>query len=141
MPLLSKVYERFIYNQLTQHSEQFLKSLLCGFRQAHNIQHRLFKLLLSWLRELDSGGFVVTVLMDLSKAYDCISHERLIAKLECYSLDENSLKLTLSYLSHRKQRAKIGSSFGLTHILVSNRAQYLGRFFLIYLLMICFLML
>ena len=49
--------------------------------------------------------------MDLSKAYDCISHELLIAKLECYGLDEISLKLILNYLSHRKQRTKIGSFF------------------------------
>ena len=49
--------------------------------------------------------------MDLSKAYDCISHELLVAKLECYGLDELSLKLILDYLSNRKQRTKVGSSF------------------------------
>ena len=92
LSLLSKVYERIIYNQLSQHSEQFLNSILCGFRKAHNTQHLLFKFLHSWQRELDSGGFVCTILMDLSKAYDCISHALLIAKLECYALDEISLK-------------------------------------------------
>ena len=111
LPLLSKVYERIIYNQLSQHSEQFLNSILCGFRKAHNTQHPLFKLLHSWQRELDSGSFVGTILMDLSKAYDCISHKLLIAKLECYSLDEFNLKLILNYLGYRKQRTKIGSSF------------------------------
>ena len=45
MPLLPKVYERFIYNQLSQHSEQFLNSILCGFRKCHNTQHPYFKLL------------------------------------------------------------------------------------------------
>ena len=109
--MLSKVYEGIIYNQLSQHSEQFLNSILCGFRKAHNTQHPLFKLLHSWQRELDSGGFVGTILMDLSKAYDCISHELLIAKLQCHGLDEISLKLILNYLTHRKQRTKIGSSF------------------------------
>ena len=102
IPLLSKVYERIIYNQLSQHFEQFLNSILCGFRKARNTQHPLFKLLHFWQRELDSGGFAGTILMDLSKAYDCISHELLIAKLECYSLDEISLKLILNYLTHRK---------------------------------------
>ena len=99
LPLLSKVYERIIYNQLSQHSEQFLNSILCGFRKCHNTQHPHFKLLHSWQRELDSDGFVGTILMDLSKANDCISHELLIAKL------------ILNYLSHRKQRTKTGSSF------------------------------
>ena len=49
--------------------------------------------------------------MDLLKACDCISHELLVAKLECHGLEELSLKLTLWYLSNRKQRTKIGSSF------------------------------
>ena len=58
-----------------------------------------FKLLHSWQRELDNGGFVSIILMGLSKAYDCISHELLIARLECYALDEISLKLILNCLS------------------------------------------
>ena len=111
MPLLSKVYERIIYKQVSQHAEQFLNKVLCGFRITHSTQHALFKLLQSWQKELDYGGFVGTILMDLSKAYDCISHELLVAKLECYGLDELSLKLVLDYLSNRKQRTKIGSSF------------------------------
>ena len=111
LPLLSKVYERIIHNHLSQNPEQFFSSILCGICKAHNTQHPLFKLLHSWRRELDSGGFVGTILMDLSKAYDCISYELLIAKLECSRLDQISLKLILNYLSRRKQRTKIGPFF------------------------------
>ena len=57
LPLLSKVYEQIIYNQLSQHSEQFSNSILCGFHKAQNTRHPLFKLFHSWQRELDSGGF------------------------------------------------------------------------------------
>ena len=110
-PANKSLLERIIYNQLSQHAEQFLNKILCGCRKAHSSQHALFKLLESWQEELDYGGFVGTILMDLSKAYDCISHELLVAKLECYGLDELSLKLILDYLSNRKQRTKIGSSF------------------------------
>ena len=49
--------------------------------------------------------------MDLSKVYDCIPHNLLIAKLECYGVDKASLRLLLDYLTRRKQRTKIGSSF------------------------------
>ena len=72
LPLVSKVYERLIYNQLSEYTESFSSHILCGFRKVHSTQHALSKLLQSWQKELDNGGFVGTILMDLSKAYDCI---------------------------------------------------------------------
>ena len=62
------MYERLIYNQLSEYSESFLSHILYGFRKAHSTQHPLFKLFQSWQKELDNGGFVGTILMDLSKA-------------------------------------------------------------------------
>ena len=59
----------------------------------------------------NAPGIVGTVLMDLSKAYDCILHDLLIAKLEAYGLDRNSLKLMYSYLTGRTQRVKVVSSY------------------------------
>ena len=47
--------------------------------------------------------------MDLSKAYDCLPQDLLIAKFEAYGLDVNSLRLMYSYLDSRLQRVKIGS--------------------------------
>ena len=80
LPLLSKVFEKIIYDQLYEYLENFLSELLCGFRKAHSTQHALFRLIQKWQEELDSGGYVGTILMDLSKAYDCLSHDLLIAK-------------------------------------------------------------
>ena len=111
LPLLSKVYEKVIYNQLSEYSDSFLNNILCGFQKSHSTQHALFKLLQSWQQVLDNGGFICTILMDLSKAYDCIPHNLLIAKLECYGVDNASLRLLLDYLTRRKERTKIGSSF------------------------------
>ena len=51
------------------------------------------------------------VLMDLSKAYDCLPHDLLIAKLDDYSVGIDSLKVIYSYLTDRKQRVKVGNSF------------------------------
>ena len=49
--------------------------------------------------------------MDLSKAYDCLLHDLIIAKLEAYGLDRNSLRFLFDYLSCRKQRTKMGSAY------------------------------
>ena len=49
--------------------------------------------------------------MDLSKAFDCLNHELLIAKLSAYGFSPNALQLVHSYLSERKQRAKVNGSF------------------------------
>ena len=44
LPLLSKVYVKVIYNQLSDYSDRFLNNTLCAFQKAHNTQHALFKL-------------------------------------------------------------------------------------------------
>ena len=64
-----------------------------------------------WRQSLDSGGQAAAVLTDLSKAFDCIDHELLISKLNAYGFDNSSLTFIYSYLSGRKQRTKINSSF------------------------------
>ena len=51
------------------------------------------------------------LLTDLSKAFDCLPHELLIAKLDVYVFDKSSLKLIHSYLSNRKQRVKINDRY------------------------------
>ena len=62
------------------------------------------------MAELDLWGYVGTTLKGFSKAYDCLSHDLLIAKLEAYGLDIGSLDFQLDYLSLRKHRTKVGSS-------------------------------
>ena len=103
LPLLSKVFERVSYNQLGKYMNTFLNKLLCRFRKAHSTQHALFKLLQRWQNELDNSGLVGTILMDLSKAYGCLPHDLIIAKLEAYGLSKSSLSLLLDYLTSRKK--------------------------------------
>ena len=51
--------------------------------------------------------------MNLSKAYDCLPHNLIIDNFEAYGLSKSSLILLLDYLTSRKQRGKIGSSYSL----------------------------
>ena len=62
-------------------------------------------------KSVDSGGAFGALLTDLSKAFDCLSHELLIAKLYAYGFDKRSLMLIYNYLSNCKQRVKVNDSY------------------------------
>ena len=64
-----------------------------------------------WKKSLDNNGNAGAILMDLSKAFDTINHELLIAKLGAYGFDISALSILLSYLSDRWQKARINTSF------------------------------
>ena len=64
-----------------------------------------------WKSSLDKGKVFGVLLTDLSKAFDCLSHELIIAKLHAYGFSLSALKLMQSYLSERKQRTKINQAY------------------------------
>ena len=66
----------------------------------HNI---LITLIEKWKKSVDNGGAFGTLLTDLSKAFNCLPRDLLIAKLDAYGFDKSSLKLIHSYLSNRKK--------------------------------------
>jgi hypothetical protein len=53
----------------------------------------LLRIIEDWKKALDDNKFIAAILMDLSKAFDCLPHNLLMLKLEAYGLSENSLKL------------------------------------------------
>ena len=111
LPPLSKVFEKIMYDQLYIYVTNFLNELLCGFLKEHVAQHALLKLLQAWQKEPDNMGIIEIILMDLSKAYDYLPHNLLIAKLGEYGLDRSSLSLLMEYLNSRKQRTKVRSPY------------------------------
>ena len=62
---------------------------------------------------MDNGGVFAALLTDFSKAFGCIPHDLIIAKLAAYGFDNNSLKLIHNYLSNRKQRVKVNSAYSI----------------------------
>ena len=112
LPVVSKIFERIMHKQMKSYIESFLSKWLCGYRKGYNAQYALTAMIERLKQCLDkSGGIYGAVLMDLSKAFDTINHELLIAKLKAYGFDDSALQIVLSYLSDRKQRTKINSSF------------------------------
>ena len=68
LPLLLKVHERVICEQ----APIFFNEILCRFRKAHSTQHASFELITLWQTSLRRGGFVGSILMDLSKTYQLL---------------------------------------------------------------------
>ena len=60
---------------------------------------------------MNKGKSCAALLADLSKAFYCIVHDFLIAKLEAYGFSYESLKVIYNYLKDRKHRAKVNNSF------------------------------
>ena len=64
-----------------------------------------------WRKSLDKKGFAGALLLDLSKAFDCIDHELLIAKLYAYGFSKDAVELIFDYLKDRWQRVGINKNF------------------------------
>ena len=64
-----------------------------------------------WKKTVDNAKLAGALVTDLSKAFDCLNHELLIAKLEAYGFVKSSLSYIFSYISDRKQRIKVNSPF------------------------------
>ena len=107
LTVFSKVFERYILNQMLEHVNTILSDKISAYRKGYSTQHVLLKLTEEWRKHLDNNQIVGAVLMDLSKAFDCIPHDLLIAKLAAYGFDKKTLKFFLSYLKGRKQSVNI----------------------------------
>ena len=104
---LSKIFERVLHNQIVTFADNIFSIYVSAYRKCHSTQHVLIRLIEEWKEGLDNGYLVGSVLMDLSKAFDCISHDLIIAKLNAYGFDRSALKLIYSYLKGRRQCVKI----------------------------------
>ena len=83
----------------------------CWFRKRYSTQHALIAMIEKVRKILNKSETFGALLTDLSKAFDCMTHDLLIAKLHALNFDMNALNLIFDYLTGRKQRVKINSSF------------------------------
>ena len=81
LPVLSKIFERIMFMQMSAFFEDIFSKQQCGFRKGYNTQQCLLKMLEKWKRSVDKVKVFGALLTGLSKAFDCLDHERLIAKL------------------------------------------------------------
>ena len=104
---LSKDFEKAKELQLSKFLEEKFSKFPCAYRKQFSSQHALFRLIEDWKTELERNKHIDAVLMDLSKALDCLPKNLLLGKLQSYGVDKNYLLLIQNYLSNRKQRVKV----------------------------------
>ena len=77
----------------------------------------------SWKEGVDKNEAFGALMTDLSKAFDCLSHDFLTAKLHTYGTDLSSLKLLQNYISNLCQRTKVVSKFSSWKKIISGVPQ------------------
>ena len=102
----SKIYERYIHDSLIPYINKCLSEFVAAYRKSYSSSHVLIRLVENWKKELDNKKYVGAILMDLSKAFDCIPQELLIAKMDAYGFSENALTLYFSYLKKKTTKTK-----------------------------------
>ena len=107
---MSKIFKRILFYQVNDYMDSKLSRYQCGFRKDLNSQRCILLVVEKWERSLDKKGFTGTSFTYLSKAFDCMGHELLIAKLDAYKFDFNAIKLIYSYLTNRHLRFRVNSN-------------------------------
>ena len=96
-PTISKFVERAIFDQLTNFFNFYFHPSLSAFRKGFGCQTALLQIIEDWKKTLDENKYIAAILMDLSKAFDCLPHDLILLKLEAYGLSEKSINLLNSY--------------------------------------------
>ena len=124
----NQIFWKIILQTNNNFIDILLSRYLCGFRKGFSAQH--IALLEKWKNAVDKGKGFGELLTHLSKAFDCLPHELIIAKLNAYGFNVPALKLMHSYLSHRKESTKVNHAYSSCEeiFFAYRKAIYLGLF-------------
>ena len=105
LPCLSKVLEQVVHRQLSNYLEKhyLLKSSQFGFRPRRSTELACNLLVDDIRKNIDNGLLTGVIYLDLSKAFDTVSHSYLLSKLPSYGINGNELTWFQNYLFNRKQ--------------------------------------
>ena len=92
LPIISKIYERCMCKQISDYLGNFFSKFQCGFRQGIRAQHCLLTMIEKRKKCVDKGKKFESLLTDLSKAFDCLLHDLIIAKLNAYGFSISAPK-------------------------------------------------
>ena len=111
LSIIPKILEKVNFDQLYDVFKPLFSSNMSGFLRGHSCYTALIKMFDDWRLALDSKKVIGSISIDLSKAFDSICHNLLLAKLRAYGVGEEAIDFLHSYLSGRKQRVKVNGVF------------------------------
>lgn len=106
----SKIFEKVLSARLMHFFRKFkvIVNSQHGFVKEKSTETAIFELTNAIVIALEGGEVPLGIFVDMSKAFDCVNHDLLLAKLEINGIRDNQLKLIKSYLSNRRQKVYLG---------------------------------
>jgi hypothetical protein len=110
--VIPKIFEKILYNQLINHfeSNNLLSSSQYGYRAGMSTTHAVLDVTEKIRSLAAEHAFVGLLLIDLSKAFDCVNHGLLINMLSIFGLDRFSCEMLRSFLTGRSQCVKVNGT-------------------------------
>ena len=112
LPVLSKIFEKLFVNRLNNYLYKF--DILCpeqfGFRKQKSTMDAVIALMNSVVEGLEGREHVLSIFLDLSKAFDCVHHETLLQQLRLYGIRGLPFEWLSSYLSNRAQCVQVANA-------------------------------
>ena len=107
--VFSKLFERVIHKQMLDYflTNGLISSHQHGFLAKHSTCSQLLETVNEWSIALKNCNIVDAVYFDIAKAFDTVSHAKLIHKLQAYGVDGNLLSLITDFLGGRSQRVSL----------------------------------
>ena len=113
--LLAKIMYKRVYQFLKRTGQIFPSQY--GFRTSYSCENAVSELLSTIIKSKEQGLYIVSLFLDLSKAFDSLEHEMMLRKLESYGIHGNVLQWFRSYLSERQIGTKC-------HVSSSGQIEY-----------------
>ena len=111
LPSLSKVFEKIVELRMSPYFEKIYYKYVFAYRKQNGCDTAILSLTEEWKKELDNQKVVSLVAMDLSKAFDTLSHDLIVQKLKQYGADQKTTTQIADYLSNRRQKVKLGNNY------------------------------
>ena len=106
---VNKVFEQLLAKQVTSRFDDHLSEFLTAYRKRHSCETALTMLIENWRAAVDKGKLVGLLSTDMSKAFDSMHHQLMLAKLKAYGTCDHSIDLIRSYFSDRLSRVRLGN--------------------------------